>query len=159
MIYKRKENTQNERGGAMPPSSDGGGGAAPERTPNARADAIVDRVNPSYTHTLKRRRLRGVGYIEPNDEIGQWPAVLSLPSLVAICWIVLERFEWSGNWVVITPNMPSFAPSSTPVGRRSEDEHGNGQRPRRKDILVLVRQSMSDFTEAIEDWPMQNDIP
>jgi len=109
----------------MPPSSDGGGGAAPERTPNARADAIVDRVNPSYTHTLKRRRLRGVGYIEPNDEIGQWPAVLSLPSLVAICWIVLERFEWSGNWVVITPNMPSFAPSSTPVGRRSEDEHGN----------------------------------
>ena len=36
---------------------------------------------------------------------------------------------------------------------------GAWQRPRREDILVLVRQSMSDFTEAIEDWPMQSDIP
>ncbi len=51
-----------------------------------------------------------VGYIEPNDEIRQQPAVLLLLSLVAISWIVLERFEWSGNWVVITPNLPSFAP-------------------------------------------------
>ena len=79
----------------MPPSSDGGGGAAPERTPNARAVAIVDRVNPSYTHTLEWRRLRGVGYIEPNDEIGQRPAVLLLPSLVAISWIVLRG--WNGQ--------------------------------------------------------------
>ena len=72
----------------MPPSSGGGGVAAPERTPNARAVAIVDRVNPSYTQSLERRRLRGVGCIEPNDEIGQQPAVLLLPSLVAISWIV-----------------------------------------------------------------------
>mgnify|MGYP006203080233 CR=1 FL=1 len=68
----------------MQPSSDGGGGAAPELIPNARAAVIVDRVNPSYTHTLEWRRLRGVGYIEPNDELGQRPAVLSLPSPVAI---------------------------------------------------------------------------
>jgi hypothetical protein len=94
----------------MPPSSGGGGVAAPERTPNARAVAIVDRVNPSYTQSLERRRLRGVGCIEPNDEIGQQPAVLLLLSLVAISWIVLERFEWSGNWLVVTPNLPSFAP-------------------------------------------------
>ena len=100
----------------MPPSSGGGGVAAPERTPNARAVAIVDRVNPSYTQSLERRRLRGVGCIEPNDEIGQPPAVLSLPSLVAIGWIILDRFEWSGNWVVVTPNLPSFAPHSTPAG-------------------------------------------
>jgi hypothetical protein len=33
-----------------------------------------------------------------------------LPSLVAIVSIILDRFEWSGNWVVITPNLPSFAP-------------------------------------------------
>jgi hypothetical protein len=71
----------------MPSSSDGGGGAARERIPNARAVPIIDRVNPSHTRTLERRRLRGVGYIEPNDEIGQRPAVLLLPSLVAIGWI------------------------------------------------------------------------
>jgi hypothetical protein len=109
----------------MPPSSDGGGGAAPERTPNARAVAIVDRVNPSYTHTLEWRRLRGVGYIEPNDELGQWWAVLSLQSVVAICWIVLERFEWSGNWAVITPNLPSFAPRVNSCRSGSVEEHGN----------------------------------
>ena len=109
----------------MPPSSDGGCGAAPERTPNARAVAIVDRVNPSYTSPLERRRLRGVGYIEPNDELGQRPAVLSLPSQVAICWIVLERFEWSGNLAVITPNLPSFAPRVNSCRAGSVEEHGN----------------------------------
>ncbi len=71
----------------MPPSSDGGGGAAPERILNAQAVPIIDRVNPSHTRTLERRRLGGVGYIEPNDEIVQRPAVLSLLSLVAIGWI------------------------------------------------------------------------
>ena len=111
----------------MPPSSDGGGGAAPERTPNARAVAIVDRVNPSYTYTphIARRRLCGVGNIEPNDEIGQRPAVLSLPSPVAIVSIILDRFEWSGNWVVITPNLPSFAPRVNSCRSGSVEEHGN----------------------------------
>ena len=35
---------------------------------------------------------------------------------VAIGWIILDRFEWSGNWVVVTPNLPSVAPHSTPAG-------------------------------------------
>ena len=131
----------------MPPSSDGGGGAAPERIPNARAVPIIDRVNPSHTRTLERRRLRGVGYIEPNDEIGQRPAVLLLPSLVAIGWIAWRGLNgqvigWSSH-----PTRHPLLPTSTPVGRR---ECGRAwQQPRRKDILVLVRRSMSDFIEAI----------
>jgi hypothetical protein len=137
----------------MPPSSGGGGVAAPERTPNARAVAIVDRVNPSYTQSLERRRLRGVGCIEPNDEIGQQPAVLLLLSLVAISWIVLERFEWSGNWVVITPNLPSFAPrvnswQASGVWRSMATTTAQGH-----PCLGLLRQSMSDFIEVIKDWP------
>ena len=108
----------------MPPSSDGGGGAARERIPNARAVPIVDRVNPSHTHTLERRRLRGA-----NDEIVQRPAVLSLPSLVAIGWIVLRglngRFltskrcdgcdEQGIGWSSHPTRHPS-RPTSTPVG-------------------------------------------
>ena len=90
-----------------------------------------------HLHTLSVG-LRGVGHIEPNDEIGQRPAVLSLPSLVAISRIILERFERSGprlekmrwmrragNWVVITPNSPSFAPHFNSCRAGSVDEHIN----------------------------------
>ena len=73
----------------------------------------------------ERRRLRGVGNIEPNDEIRQRPAVLSLPSLVTIVSIILDRFEWSGNWVVITPNLSSFAPHFNSCWAGSVDEHVN----------------------------------
>jgi hypothetical protein len=148
----------------MPPSSDGGGGAAPERIPNARAVAIVDRVNPpSHTHTLERRRLRGVGYIEPNDEIGQRPAVLSLPSLVAVGWIA-----WRGlNGRVLTskrcdgcdeqgigwsshPTCHPSRPTSTSVGPGVWTSISTTTA---QGILVVVRQSMSDIVKAIKDWP------
>ena len=132
--------------------------------------SLAESIPPTPPH-LERRRLRGVEHIEPNDEIGQRPAVLSLPSLAAIGWIILKRFgrsgprlekmRWmrrAGNWVVITPRQLSIlrAPLQLLWGRECGRAY---QRPRRKDILVLVRQSMSDFTEAIKDWPMQNDIP
>jgi hypothetical protein len=82
----------------MPPSSNRGGSAALGRTQNARRAAVsltksIPRPTPPH---LERRRLCGVGNIEPNDGIGQPPAVLSLPSLVAIGWIILERFGRSG---------------------------------------------------------------
>ena len=79
----------------MPPSSNRGGSAALGRTQNARRAAVSLTKSIPPPH-LERRRLCGVGIFEPNDEIGQPPAVLSLPSLVAIGWIILERFGQSG---------------------------------------------------------------
>jgi len=97
----------------------------------------TESIPPTPPH-LERRRLRGVEHIEPNDEIGQRPAVLSLPSLAAIGWIILKRFgrsgprlekmRWmrrAGNWVVITPNSPSCAPHFNSCGAGSVDEHIN----------------------------------
>ena len=77
-----------------------------------------------------------VGYIEPNDEIGQRPAVLSLPSLVTISWIVQRGLNgqvigWSSH-----PTFHPSRPASTPG--RPRECGGAWQRPRRKDILVLV---------------------
>ena len=115
--------------------------------------------------------LRGVGHIEPNDEIGQRPAVLSLPSLVAISRIILERFERSGprlekmrwmrragNWVVITPNLPSFAPRVNSCRSGSVEEHGNNHGARTSSSWS-ASQCQTSLAEAIEDWPMQSDIP
>ena len=68
----------------MPPSSNGGGCAAPGCTQNARAAVSLTKSIPPTPPHFERRQLRGVGNIEPNDEIGQRPAVLLLPSLVAI---------------------------------------------------------------------------
>ena len=64
----------------------------------------------------ERRRLRGVGKIEPNDEIRQRPAVLLLPPLVAIVsitWIGLngQGIGWSSH-----PTCHPSRPTSTPVG-------------------------------------------
>jgi hypothetical protein len=78
----------------------------------------------------EQRQLRGVVNIEPNDEIRQHPAVLSMPSLVTIVSI-LDRFEWSGNWVVITPNLPSFAPHFNSCRAGSVDEHVNNHGARK----------------------------
>jgi len=68
----------------MPPSSNGGGCAAQGRTQNAQAAVSLTKSIPPTPPHFEHWQLRGVGNIEPNDEIGQRPAVLSLPSLVAI---------------------------------------------------------------------------
>ena len=46
-------------------------------------------------------------------------------SQLLVSSIILDRFEWSGNWVVITPNLPSFAPHFNSCRAGSVDEHVN----------------------------------
>ena len=51
-------------------------------------------------------------------------------SQLLVSSIILDRFEWSGNWVVITPNLPSFAPhfNSCRAGSVGEHVNDNGAR-------------------------------
>ena len=94
-----------------------------------KGSCIVDQVNrfpPTPPH-LEHWHFCGVGNIEPNDEIGQRPAVLSLPSLVVIGsswrgldgWVLTSKrcdecneqgIGWSSH-----PTRHPSCPTSTPV--------------------------------------------